>query len=332
MMSARFGGRLAMIVVAVAMLASRAAVAPVFAQAPPTIDVQTAFDTQAVTVGQRTRLVVTVRHAQELIITVEKPAQTAQDLDLVSADPGITQFDAAGPDATTTYSFVIAAFALGSVQPGPIRVAWLRADGTTGAITVQPPALNVVPTRAANDEQLRPMKSQVGVPGAPPAWERLAIPGGVLVALAGVAGLTLIWLRRRRSRTVEYVPPDVSAERRAREQLDGLVVPSRNASERYQHFYGAISYAVREYLQARFGFNATALTTRELEQRMVDRGVGRWQARLVSGLLDRCDAAVYAHDYPDPASADHDLTLAYEVVELSRPKGLAADAETAVPA
>ena len=51
---------------------------------------------------------------------------------------------------------------------------------------------------------------------------------------------------------------------------------------------------------------------------MVALGVERWQARLVSGLLDRCDGAVYARRRPDPSSADHDLTVAYEIVELSR--------------
>ena len=57
-----------------------------------------------------------------------------------------------------------------------------------------------------------------------------------------------------------------------------------------------------------------------LERRMTGHGVDRWQARLVAGLLDRCDAAVYARRYPEPASADHDLTLAYEIVELGRPE------------
>ena len=90
--------------------------------------------------------------------------------------------------------------------------------------------------------------------------------------------------------------------------------------ERYRHFYGELSIAVRAYLAERFGFNATALTTAELSRRFEQVGVGRWQARLASGLLERCDAAVYARARPDPASADHDLTVAYEIVELSRPR------------
>jgi hypothetical protein len=77
---------------------------------------------------------------------------------------------------------------------------------------------------------------------------------------------------------------------------------------------------VRSFLQEEFGLGARALTTPELQQRMVALGVERWQARLVSGLLDRCDGAVYAHRRPDPASADHDLTVAFEIIELSSPR------------
>ena len=84
--------------------------------------------------------------------------------------------------------------------------------------------------------------------------------------------------------------------------------------------YSSGDDVVVEFVGYRFGFNARALTTAELQQRMVAVGVERWQARLVSGLLDRCDGAVYARRRPDPTSADHDLTMAYEIVELSRPR------------
>jgi hypothetical protein len=51
---------------------------------------------------------------------------------------------------------------------------------------------------------------------------------------------------------------------------------------------------------------------------MVESGIERWQARLVGELLKRCDLAIYAHTYPDPESANFDLTLAYEIIEFAR--------------
>ena len=68
----------------------------------------------------------------------------------------------------------------------------------------------------------------------------------------------------------------------------------------FERYYGTISAVVRGYLQDRFGFRATALTASELQARMTDQGVERWQARLVSGLLDRCDAASVRAPPPRP--------------------------------
>ena len=102
--------------------------------------------------------------------------------------------------------------------------------------------------------------------------------------------------------------------------LDLIGPPVLSPQFDYESYYGGLALTVRTYLAARFGFNAHALTTRELERRMVSHGVDRWQARLVGGLLERCDDAVYVRRYPEVASADHDLTVAYEIVELSRPR------------
>jgi hypothetical protein len=130
-----------------------------------------------------------------------------------------------------------------------------------------------------------------------------------------------IWRwRSRRSMPATTIEGDAVPEVLARERLAvvrGLVLVS---DADFQRYYGTLAEVVRGYLGERFAFNAAALTTTELEQRMRAHGVDRWQARLVGGLLDRCDRAVYARQYPDPASADHDLTVAYEIVELSRPR------------
>lgn len=297
------------------------------AQEPPTLEISARFDVPEPTLGQRVRLLVTVRHAQDLIITIERPNAIPPQVDFVSAEPGSSRFDPIGSGATTTYVFVLAPFALGPIGLGDLRVGWLRSSGESGSLPVTAPPLTVVPTRSTGDDALRPLKPQVPVGGAPPGWQRPTL--AVVVALAVVAAATtatFVWRRHHaRARSEDVVAPDTSAEQSARAKLNELITPTRDATAHYQHFYGTLSLAVREYLRDRYGFNATALTTSELERRMVARGVGRWQARLVSGLLDRCDAAVYAHDYPDPASADHDLTLAYEIIELSRPHATVAD-------
>ncbi|MEI7926621.1 MAG: hypothetical protein WCI61_10605, partial [Chloroflexota bacterium] len=176
-----------------------------------------------------------------------------------------------------------------------------------------------------------PLKPQASIAGAPPAWVRPTIGGAAVLALSLVLALAVQLLsRRRRDAAIEVGPTDNSPERVAREALDALGAAAGPARLDYPTYYGGLALTVRTYLAARFGFNAHALTTRELERRMVSHGVDRWQARLVGGLLERCDDAVYAHRHPDFASADHDLTVAYEIVELSRPRDRAVEGQAAL--
>ncbi len=117
---------------------------------------------------------------------------------------------------------------------------------------------------------------------------------------------------------VEPEPEPLGPEDAARRALDvagaGFV-----ADGDYEAYYGRLSTTVRNYLTQRFEFPAFALTTLELQARMTSRGMDRWQARLAGGLLDQCDAVVFARYRPAAERADADLTAAYEIVEMSRP-------------
>ena len=282
----------------------------------PSIEVTATFSPPAASIGDRVTLDVRVRHPADVVITAERPS--IADADVLGDAQPVTQ---AQPDGTvvTSYSFRYQLFALGEVTAGQLRVRWLREDGTAGVYVTRGPVLTVVSVRAPGDQDLRPLKPPVSVAGAPPAWVRPAAAGAVVLLLAAGLLAAVAWWRRLRVVPEPEVEPH-TAEERARERLDALRRGRLEDEAAYQAYYGTISLAVRDYLGERFRFNADALTTSELERRMTSHGVDRWQARLVGGLLDRCDRAVYARDYPDPASADHDLTVAYEIVELSRPR------------
>jgi hypothetical protein len=133
----------------------------------------------------------------------------------------------------------------------------------------------------------------------------------------------LIWHERVMRRRVVAVPEPVleglGPEDRARAVLDRAGTEFETSRE-YVAYYSEIAVTVRNYLTERFGFPAFALTTSELQEAMVRRGVDRWQARLAGGLLSQCDAVVYAHYRPALERADADLTAAYEIVEMTRPE------------
>ena len=79
--------------------------------------------------------------------------------------------------------------------------------------------------------------------------------------------------------------------------------------------YRTLSSVVRGALGSKYGFPASSLTTPELKRRMESAGVDRWQARLVGGLLEECDAVVYAGYRPAGERRNADLNMAREIVE-----------------
>jgi hypothetical protein len=141
------------------LLAATTAAFPLLASAQegPRFEVRATLDPPAATLGDRVRLRIAVRHDQDLVVTAENPRQVGPQLEFVATEPEELQFDPVGGGATTTFTFVLAAFRLGEVQPGTVTVSWLRDDGSTGSQEVQPPPLQITPVRRADDDQLRPL-------------------------------------------------------------------------------------------------------------------------------------------------------------------------------
>ena len=320
---------------ALSLLVAASVAAPAVARAqqpsstPPAVEASVAFTPLQASIGDRVTFTVTAHHRNDIILDAVTPKIERVDL-LDTITPSTV--DEPGGRQTTTFTWVLQPFRLGAIATGVVRLSWLRADGSNGDLEVAGTTLIIVPTRAEADDALRPPKPQVSIEGARPAWVRPATYAAAALAVALPLALIVLAVRRRRARTIEAPALDVTPERIARDALDRLLSVLRGADQdddAYQEYYGNIALAVRGYLSARFGFNAHALTTTELERRTVAHGVDRWQARLVGGLLERCDAAVFARRYPDPTSADHDLTVAYEIVELSRPRPVRVEVEAA---
>lgn len=296
--------------------------------APPPILVTAVFTPATASIGDRVTLTVRLIHLNDVVVNLTPP--NIDQVDVLSALPGTISPGDQGT-RTTTFAYTMQPFVLGTLDTGILHLSWLAGDGSTDLLEAPGAKLVVAPVRAEDDKTLRPLKPQAIIAGAPPAWAWPVAVAGALMVIAAVSGLLALFIIGRRRRRVVVAPDiDMSPERVAREALDALnpssaarMISPASGRVDYPSYYGTLALTVRTYLAARFGFNAHALTTSELEHRMVSHGVDRWQARLVGGLLERCDAAVYARRFPDPASADHDLTVAYEIVELSRPHEVA---------
>ena len=293
------------------------ATAPAAAQRATPLELRVDVTPRTVSLGDRVRITVIATHTEPLLITADPPSR-GDVLQLIEALPAET---ITLPDGSlrTEIAFTVAAFALGAQDAGPLRVFWLRQDGSSGEVQAIPPTFEVASALLDDSGALRPLKPQAAFGEPPPGWVRPAIVAGALLALALLAAVAVRWLRRR---TPAPAPPpeqhELAPETAARRRLEELAGSGALARGEYERFYGTLSVVLRNYLEARFEFNATALTTPELDRSMGGYGIERWQARLAGGLLERCDAAVYAGRHPDLGSADHDLTVAFEIIDLSR--------------
>lgn len=288
---------------------------------PPEVSVAITLEPEEPRIGERVLVRIEVEHRADRLVTMPSPVTRRSDLELISSELPTTL--AAGDRLTTTFAFVVQPFALGAIDIGSVGLQLLAEDGAVEEFSAAVPPIQVRTTLDPDRAALRPLKPQASIAGAPAAWERPALFGGVVGATGLVllgAGLAIRRRLRRASVPLLAPLPSADAEDSARRQLDALRAHDLLAIPDLETYYGRLSIAVRAYLQERFDFRATALTTHELERRMGAQGLDRWQARLVTGLLERCDAAVYAGVYPPLASADHDLTVAYEIVELARPR------------
>jgi hypothetical protein len=235
--------------------------------------------------------------------------------------------------AEITLTLDMAVFATGDLQLPSLRLAFKERSGNAGEVITRPTSVRVesiLPADASSGTALRDLKPQAEIPqpGAFQAWIPALVALGVLI----VAGLALMLLRRRAKPREVAVEEDVdedyvAPEDRARALLDRAGADFARDSD-YVAYYTTIANTLRAYVTVRFGFPAFAMTTTEMQEQMVRRGMDRWQARIAGGLLNQCDAVVYARYRPAHERADIDLTAAYEIIEMSRPRELEPEPET----
>lgn len=213
----------------------------------------------------------------------------------------------AGDTATHRLELVVAGFVPGQLQFQPAVFVVLGTETSNRLLPAL--TLDVISSLAPDDPlELTPLPAPAAIDGAESPLLRPAIAAGALLVLVLVVGAAWLVFRRVMRRrpapatgAVAPIPVDLDG---AESLLDRDPVTA----------YRTLSAAVRDVLGARYGFPARALTTREMDRRMQAAGVDRWQARLVTGLLEECDAVVYAGYRPAAERRYADLNMAREIV------------------
>ena len=216
-----------------------------------------------------------------------------------------------GDRTVHSLDLLIAPFLTGDVTFSPVLTI---SQGSTVATRVMPQAtINVAPVLSPTDElKLSPLAPPVAISGGESPLLRPAIVLGIAAAvLLLVLALVMLVRRllRRFARPVPTEPGIASAPPLA--GIEHLLATDPVAA------YRKLAAIVRSHLANTYEFPAPSLTTLELQARMEGEGVDRWQARLVGGLLEECDAVVYAGYRPAAERRAADLTMAREIVEAS---------------
>jgi hypothetical protein len=304
---------------ALALLGALVAATPVAAEPPSVVDMQVNLPDR-LTVGDRFTYVFTIQADAGVDFTLVESSLPSV-LEVVGT-PKTTSRPIADGRVEIVMTIQMAAFAPGTIVVPPMTLRYFGQDTEGGDIQTPPSQFSVTSVLPADPAvpEPRDLKPQAEIGTSAPGWIVPALAAS-LATLGLVASLLYVRLRAVK-RHAAYVPPPVVVEEmpedRARVVLDTAGAGFSLGGD-YIEYYSSIGVTVRRYLTERYGFPAFALTTRELETEMLRRGLDRWQVRVASGLLEQCDAVVYANYRPAAERADADLTAAYEIVEMSRP-------------
>jgi hypothetical protein len=260
-----------------------------------------------------------VGQQQKITLTVVTPVGATVEVD--PAAPGWNGVEVIAVTAQSrrdepgrsvhTIELLVAPFLIGDIPFTPVVTVVTGPVATPRALPET--LLKVLSSLAPGDNgELSPLAAPVSIAGAESPFLRPAIVGGVFAAtFLLVLGLFLA-VRAIARRLRRALPPEVAPG-----PARGLGGAEALLADDPVGAYRRLATAVRTVLSERYGFPASALTTGELQRRMEAEGVDRWQARLVSGLLEECDAVVYAGYRPAFERREADLTMAREIVEAS---------------
>jgi len=289
------------------------------AQAAITADVT--LEPPRVTVGDRITLTIAVGHSVDVSVSVPDDPEAFEPLDLIEALPPETR-DAGGGRVESVFSFELAAFLTGEIELKPIAIT---ADGLE-VLYVQPEEIvaeSVVPPDAPL--QLKDLKAPLEASTGPPKWIWAAL---IMAGFAAVSAFTMALARIPTLRAPPALKPAPSQRERppddaALEEFDQIAESGLLERGELSEYYRRIGESLRSYLARRFDVPASALTPRELEERLEATSMSKLAARQAVATLEQCQSVQFAGYVPARERAEADLMAAVEIVRLTSDSGSA---------
>ena len=296
-----------------------AAGAPAAAQAqqsavPAPSSMTTTLDTTRITVGDRLRLDVRIRHPANAAVSWPDSLELAPfELLDVAIPPARRQGDVAVSSAT----FSLTAFELGELELPSFQVTVLHPQGREEVLETDRYGVEVMSVGVEEGSDIREIRGP------------LAIPVGVLTLLAWLVALVLVGaavyavVRRRRGGAsdgkVRVGPPPRPPHEVALEALDELEASGLLARGEVKEFHIRVSEILRRYIEDRFRVPALEMTTWEVLGGLQSIGIHQEIRTDLRRFLDQCDLVKFAKATPRDADSRAVLELGRDLVRRSIP-------------
>jgi hypothetical protein len=222
-------------------------------------------------------------------------------------------------DSVALTGLVVSYYDSGSVTTPPILVPYAVPGDTVGRFARTNPLIITVHTLAVDTSKAyRDLKPPLAIPLS---LAEIALYAGIVLALAALAYAGYRYWKRRKERLAGLVPdaPVRPADVLALEELGALKEKKLWQKGMVKEYYTEVTEIVRRYFERRYGVRALEETTEEILQALRTVSVSPEAMEPAGKMLRLADLVKFAKFTPGIPEHEEVLTLAYDVVERTKP-------------
>jgi hypothetical protein len=309
-------GRLAPVLALLALLALCTLSAGAALAAGP-VEARASVDRQTITLGDPFQLTVVVDAAADHQIVDPGVARVIGDFELIETLPA--QQETQGAGTRLVFRYRLTSFRLGDRVVPAIEVGYVDPKGVRGVARTEPQPISVASVARPGEDvsDIKPLKPQLEVPGAPPVSTELllALVGAALFAIAVIACFRLLQQLMAQSPPPEVLTP----AQRALRELDRITALRLPEAGQYKTHYELVSACLRRYALEEFGLAAPQRTTRELLAELERSGAAVERAAMLREVLSESDVVRFDHLLPGPERARDVVRIAGDALTGGTP-------------
>ncbi len=279
----------------------------------PPVEVRAAVDPAVATTGDVITFTVEVERDPESSVSVPEPGTEIAGFRITDASQ--ERKEAAGGRVIERNLYRLRADLVGSYILPPVEVQFTDADGGQGTVSTSEIFVEVQSVLPAEGEasdirEIKPLE----VVERPLPWPWILGLGALVLAVAAA-----LWARSR-GRGAELEQRVRPAHEIALEELSRLRRTDFSDLEALRAYYFDISEVLRRYVEARFGLNATDLTTEEIVPRLGELDVSPEECSSLRAFLVDTDRVKFARHLPESEEIESTWEHALGFVEATVPR------------